>query len=111
MYQLETSRPMIAPHSIPQRFNAATFFLDRHLHEGRGGRTAFRYRGRSLTYQETCARANRVGNALRARGVQIEQRVLLVLPDYPEFAQSFWGAMRLTTSTGKIQRFQLRRER
>ena len=36
-----------------------------------------------------------LGNALRARGVQIEQRVLLALPDSPAFAEAFWGAVKL----------------
>jgi benzoate-CoA ligase len=80
---------------VPERFNAATFFLDRHLREGRGGRTAFRCGGQGVTYREIALRANRVGQALRARGVEIEQRVLLALPDCPAFAETFWGAMKL----------------
>src|SRR5262245_48578271 len=80
---------------VPERFNAAAFFLDRHLAEGHGARTAFRYVGRTVTYQEVGLRANRLGNALAARGVEIEQRVLLALPDCPEFAEAFWGAMKL----------------
>lgn len=80
---------------LPERFNAAAFFLDRHLAEGRGGRTAFRYRGRRVTYAEVAERARRAAGALAARGVQMEQRVLLALPDCPEFAEAFWGAIRL----------------
>jgi benzoate-CoA ligase len=80
---------------VPERFNAASVFLDRHLREGHGARTAVRHAGRSVTYSEIALRANRLGNALRARGVGIEQRVLLALPDGPAFAESFWGAMKL----------------
>ena len=38
-----------------------------------------------------------IGSAMRsgARGVDIEQRVLLALPDRPEFAEAFWGAVKL----------------
>ncbi len=86
---------MTVPIEVPERFNAAAFFLDRHLHEGRGGRTAFRYAGRNVTYQEIGLRANRFGNSLLARGIEIEQRVLLVLPDCPEFAEAFWGAIKI----------------
>jgi benzoate-CoA ligase family protein len=86
---------MTAPVSVPERFNAAAFFLDRHLVEGRGARTAFRYGGRSINYAELAARASRAAGALRARGVDIEQRVLLALPDCPEFAEAFWGAIRI----------------
>src|SRR5262245_42660386 len=77
--------------SLPERFNAAAHFLDRHLAEGRGGRAMFRHTGRDVTYQQVALRANRLGNALRARGIDIEQRVLLALPDCPQFAESFWG--------------------
>ena len=80
---------------LPERFNAAAFFLDRHLAEGRGGRTAIRYRGRHITYAELAERARRAAGALAAHGVQMEQRVLLALPDCPEFAEVFWGAVRL----------------
>jgi benzoate-CoA ligase family protein len=80
---------------LPDCFNATEFFLERHLREGRGARPAFRYRGRAITYAELATRANRAGNALAARGVQMEQRVLLALPDTPEFAEVFWGALKI----------------
>src|SRR5712692_3989773 len=86
---------MTASVQIPERFNAADFFLDRHAREGRGGRTAFRYRGRAITYIEIALRASRFGNSLLGRGVEIEQRVLLALPDCPEFAEAFWGTMKI----------------
>jgi benzoate-CoA ligase family protein len=86
---------MTAAIDVPERFNAATHFVDRHLAEGRGARTAFRFRGRAVSYGEVAQRANRLGNALLARRVQMEQRVLLALPDRPEFAEAFWGAMKI----------------
>ena len=86
---------MTAAIEVPERFNAAAHFLDRHVDQGRGGRAAFRFASRDVTYGEIALRANRLGNALLARGVQIEQRVLLALPDRPEFAEVFWGAMKI----------------
>ena len=62
----------VTPVVVPERFNAAAFFLDRHRAEGRGGRTAFRFAGRAVTYEEVGRRANQLGNALRARGVGVE---------------------------------------
>src|SRR5678815_5701289 len=38
----------VTPVVVPERFNAAAFFLDRQLAEGRGGRTAFRFAGRAV---------------------------------------------------------------
>ena len=43
-----------------------------------------------------CRRAaNRLGNALRALGVGAEDRVLIVLPDRPEFAFAWFGAAKI----------------
>lgn len=86
---------MIPAARPPERFNAATFFVDRHLAEGRGARTVFRHAGRTVTYAELARDANRVGNALASLGVEIENRVLLVLNDTPAFAAAFWGAAKL----------------
>jgi len=86
---------MTAAIEVPEGFNAAVHFLDRHVAEGRGGRTAFRFGGRTVTYAEIALRTNRLGNALLSRGVQMEQRVLVALPDRPEFAEAFWGAVKI----------------
>jgi benzoate-CoA ligase family protein len=80
---------------LPERFNAAAFFVDRHLAEGRGGRTAFRFAGRAISYAELAERVERAAAALARRSVEIENRVLLVLDDTPAFAAAFWGAVRL----------------
>lgn len=81
--------------SVPERLNAATFFVDRHVAEGRGARTAFRYAGRAVTYAELAAAVDRCANALAGLGVEIEHRVLLALDDSPAFATAFWGATKL----------------
>ena len=88
-----SKRPIVV--EVPERFNATAFFADRHLAEGRGGRTVFRYRGRTVTYAQLAERVNRFGNALKDLGVEIENRVLLILPDCPEFAEAFWGAIKI----------------
>jgi benzoate-CoA ligase len=81
--------------SLPEQFNAATFFVDRHLAEGRGARTAFRFAGRPVTYAEVAESVDRCANALETLGVELEQRVLIVLRDTPAFAAAFWGAAKL----------------
>src|SRR6059036_3965329 len=80
---------------IPHDFNAATWFVDRHVAEGRAKRVAIRYDGQDITYGDVLAGANRCGNALRRIGVRMEQRVLLLLPDCPEFVYAFWGALKI----------------
>ena len=81
--------------SVPEHFNAAAFFVDRHVAEGRGARTAFRFAGRAISYGDLAASVDGCANALAALGVEIEQRVLLVLNDSPAFAAAFWGAVKL----------------
>lgn len=83
---------------IPAVFNAATYFVDRNIEQGRAERTAILYAGtppQELTYAQVAEQVNRAGNALRDLGVQMEQRVLLLLLDSPEFVASFFGAMKL----------------
>src|SRR5262245_38497270 len=80
---------------LPEYFNAADFFVDRHLAEGRGGRTAFRFHGRSVTYAAVAELSSRAASALANLGVEIENRVVLALADSPAFAAVFWGAARL----------------
>jgi benzoate-CoA ligase len=80
------------PMEFPERFNMAWYFLDRNVEEGRGEKECLYYRDEAYTYREVQARANRFGNALRALGVDVEDRVLLVLPDRPEFAFAWFGA-------------------
>jgi benzoate-CoA ligase len=80
---------------IPEDFNAATAFIDRHLNEGRSERIALRWADQKITYAQLAANVNRTGNALRALGVRPEERVLLVVFDSPEFVYSFWGAIKI----------------
>jgi benzoate-CoA ligase len=81
--------------TLPELFNAVDFFVDRHLAEGGGGRTAFRYRGRSVTYEDVATLTSRAASVLADLGIEIENRVLLALPDGPAFAAVFWGTARL----------------
>jgi benzoate-CoA ligase family protein len=84
-----------APILLPDQFNAATYFIDRHLKEGRTRRIAIECEDVALTYGQLCERVNRFGNALRQLGVRIEERILLLLLDGPEFAISFFGAIKI----------------
>lgn len=81
--------------SLPDEFNAAAYFVDRHLNEGRGGKTAIECGDVRVTYGQLSERVNQFGNALRNLGVRIEERVLLLLLDTPEFAISFFGAIKI----------------
>jgi benzoate-CoA ligase family protein len=80
---------------IPEWFNAASYFVDRNVEEGRGKNVAILSEDRTFTYSEVSDRVNQTGHALRTLGVEMENRVLLLLPDCPEFAYCFFGAMKI----------------
>ena len=80
---------------IPESFNAAIAFIDRHVHEGRGSRVALLCEGQEVTYARLAESVSRMGNALRRLGVRPEERVLLVVLDSPEFVYAFWGAIKI----------------
>jgi benzoate-CoA ligase len=80
---------------IPDTFNVATAYVDANIEAGRGAQTAFFYRDQQITYAEVLENVNRAGNALQALGLEIEDRVALLLLDCPEFVYSFFGAIKI----------------
>ena len=76
-------------------FNLGDFMLDRHVREGRGNKAAIYYRDQVISYAELQKAANQVGNALLEAGVEEENRVMICLPDCPEFLYTYFGAMRI----------------
>ena len=76
-------------------FNLAAALLDPHLAAGRGACTAYRYEGDTITYAEIADLVARTGVGLRQLGIDLEDRVALLLPDSPQFVASFLGAMRI----------------
>ena len=76
-------------------FNMADYFLDDRVREGLGDRIALRTGQETVTYAALQARANRFANALEAIGVHPEQRVLIGLPDVPDFPAVLFGALKM----------------
>jgi benzoate-CoA ligase family protein len=81
--------------TLPEIFNVASIMVDRHVVEGRGAKIAIECGDEVVTYRDLLERTNRVGNVLRRLGVDHEQRVLLTLPDSPEFLYCFFGAIKI----------------
>ncbi len=81
---------------VPEIFNAATYFIDRHIGEGRGTRVAIECGDDRTTYAELAERVNRLGSALRSRvGVRPGDRIVLLALDSPAFAYAFFGAIKI----------------
>ncbi len=81
--------------TYPEQFNIAEYFLDARIQEGRGERIALRTDAGDLTYVEVQQLANRFGNVLRAAGVQPRQRVIVAVPDGPEFVAALFGVLKI----------------
>ena len=81
--------------SFPERFNLAGYYLDDRVEEGLGERVAVYFEDRQYTYREVQKMANRVGNALSGLGVEMEDRVLIVLADSIEFVATWFGIAKI----------------
>ncbi|HEX8070585.1 MAG TPA: benzoate-CoA ligase family protein [Pyrinomonadaceae bacterium] len=79
---------------FPERFNMADYFLYHNVEEGRAGKTCLYFEDETYTYADAVRRANRAGHALRELGARVEDRVLIALPDCPEFVWTWFGASR-----------------
>jgi benzoate-CoA ligase len=76
--------------------NAAAYFVDRHVDEGRADSIAIECGDRRLTYRELQEQVNRTGNALRHElGVRPEERIVLLMLDVPEMIAAFFGAIKI----------------
>src|SRR5688500_13579369 len=79
----------------PAHLNIADWLLDARVREGRGDRIALRTDRRDWTYAEVQELSNRFGNLLLEAGVEPEQRVIIALPDGPEFVAGLFGALKI----------------
>ena len=83
------------PFEPPEPFNIADYFLDDRIREGKAERRALLTPDRGFSYGEIRELANRFGNLLSEAGVRPEQRVIIALPDGPEFVAAFFGILKI----------------
>jgi benzoate-CoA ligase len=82
--------------ALPDTFNAATWFVDRNVHEGRGAKVAIECGDERVSYAQLLERVNRVGNLLRDQfDVRLEERIVMLLLDGPEFIYTFFGSIKI----------------
>jgi benzoate-CoA ligase family protein len=88
-----------------ERFNLTSWFVDRHLEQGRGERTALICGEERVSYAELASLINRTGHVLRDLGVRQEERVLLALSDGVEFVAAWYAAQKLGAVTAEVYTF------
>ena len=87
----------------PMELNLADFLLDRHVREGGGDNTAIKFMDKTITYAQLQRLVNQFGNALKASGVEPQDRVGIRLVNSPQaivtvFAIEKIGAIPVPTS-------------
>ena len=80
---------------VPRDFNIAVEYIDGPVAAGHGGRVAYLAGEDRVTYADLQRRVNQAGNALAGLGVEMEQRVGILLGNAPEFVTAFFGAAKL----------------
>ena len=80
---------------IPNRFNVAAYLIDRNVSEGRGNKVAIECGEQRISYATLLENVNRTGNTLRGLGVCLEERVLILLPDIPEFLYALFAVIKI----------------
>jgi 4-hydroxybenzoate-CoA ligase len=76
-------------------FNAADYFVDRNVRQGRGHKVAVFTEYKNYTYNDIQKMMNKTANAFRELGVRVDDRVLILMLDVPQFYAVFWGAIKI----------------
>jgi benzoate-CoA ligase len=76
-------------------FNAADFFVDRNVRQGRGHKIAIYSEHRNYTYNDVQKMVNKTANAMRDLGVRIEDRIMMLMLDIPQFYGIFWASVKI----------------
>lgn len=76
-------------------YNAAVELVDKNIDKGYVSKIAIYYREQEISYGELLKQVNKAGNGLKSLGVEIENKVMLLLPDCPQFFYTFLGAIKI----------------
>ncbi|MEO1291456.1 MAG: benzoate-CoA ligase family protein [Pseudomonadota bacterium] len=74
--------------------NAADFFIDRHVREGRGAKSAFTDGARRLSYGDLAERTGKMADLFARHRIHRESRVAMIMHDTVDFPVVFWGALK-----------------
>ncbi|MGA3174523.1 MAG: benzoate-CoA ligase family protein [Syntrophorhabdales bacterium] len=83
-------------HGEPEDFfNATDYFVDRNIRQGRGHKIAVYTEYKNYTYNDIQKMTNKTANAFRDLGVRVDDRILILMLDVPQFHAVFWGAIKI----------------
>lgn len=76
-------------------FNATDYFVDRNVRQGRGHKVAVYTEHKNYTYNDIEKMVNKTANAFRELGVRVDDRIIILMQDVPQFYAVFWGAIKI----------------
>jgi 4-hydroxybenzoate-CoA ligase len=83
-------------HGLQQDFfNAADYFIDRNIRQGLGNKIAVYTDFRNYTYNDMSKMINKTANGLRELGVHVDDRVMILMLDVPQFLAMLYGAIKI----------------
>src|SRR5688572_30089731 len=91
----DAKKPRVMTITLPEQLNIADWLLDARVREGKGDRPALVTDHGTLSYRDVQALSNRFGHLLVSAGVQPEQRVIIALPDGPDFVAALFGTLKV----------------
>ena len=77
-----------------QHGNAAIYFVDRHVADGRSDKVAFAQGGRALSYGDLHRDTDRMVDFYARHGIARESRAAMLVLDCLEFPIIFWGSLK-----------------
>jgi benzoate-CoA ligase family protein len=81
------------PHQLPEALNIAEVFLYRRA-RATPQATALYFEDQVFTYAQVADATDRATAVYKKLGLEMEQRVLLMVPDVPQFASAWFGAVK-----------------
>ncbi len=69
--------------------------MDRNIRQGRGHKVAIYTEHRNYTYNDIQKMVNKTANGLREIVVRVDDRVMILMLDVPQFYAIFWGAIKI----------------
>ena len=80
---------------LQEFFNAADYFIDRNIRQGRGHKVAVYTEHRNYTYNDLQKMVNKTANGFRELGVRVDDRIMILMLDVPQFYAVFYGSIKI----------------
>ncbi len=69
---------------VPDDFNATAFIVDENVSRLKNDKVAIYYQDQKISYKDLQREINKVGNGLKRLGIEIENRIAILLHDCPD---------------------------